>query len=627
MTMPSIGALAVRRLFKRRAIAGAQMFAMALAIGVPLALQSVTTVAGNAGYVSAIDINSRDALVTIIASGAETADEYQKVQSDSAGAVSSAVGDRLVKIVELGRISSFDIQTVNGQQFASDPPVPDLEAAYYPALERNAALVSGTWPGAAAPDQPVPVTLSETGSDLYGLKAGDVACLHVVDVNPVPPQVCVRVTGTWKPQGASSPFWLSGPTSSDMTLSADGYWLLHSLVKGINSYGVSVYLPNAARLTVAEAPALKTGLVRLRGSKQFAGNGLRQSAQVVTSLDRRIEDFLQRTEVNQFPIQIVAVAMICVVFYGLVFVSQSFLRSQEHQSALWRVRGWSRARLGAFLALHLLALVIPAVAIAIAIALAATWLVATGQGAHYSITAPDFLTNFGQTLGLSLLAVLMLCLALTARFSWRTVGEMRRSLGRPAPVAWWRYRHADLALGLLAIPLLIEASLRGQEAVRSAVSGSDPIGLVLPILGLGGLAVAELRLLPLAGPAVGWVGRGVPARLTSWRIAGQPAEHAGIAILLALTLGVGAFASVYSSTQTFNALDRTAYATGADVRISLEPVGSPAVLRTEVAAVHGVSAMTPILRKSQVSFVWRHRHRIWRRSADLRKGGVVSSGT
>jgi hypothetical protein len=63
--MPSIGALALRRLFKRRAIAGAQMFAMAVAIGVPLALKSVTTVAGNAGYVSAIDINSRDALVTI----------------------------------------------------------------------------------------------------------------------------------------------------------------------------------------------------------------------------------------------------------------------------------------------------------------------------------------------------------------------------------------------------------------------------------------------------------------------------------------------------------------------------------------------------------------------------------
>jgi hypothetical protein len=598
MGMPSAGALALRRLSKRRAIAGAQMLAMALAIGVPLALQSVTTVAGDAAYVSAIDVNSRDSVVTMIASGAETAEEFQQVQTDNANAVSVALGDRLEKIAELGRISSFDIQTVNGKQFGSNPPAPNLSAAYYPALQQNATLASGAWPGAAVPGQPVPVAFSEAGADLYGLKAGDVACLHAVDVNPAPPQVCVRVTGTWKTPGAASPFWLSGPVSTDMTLSADGYWLLQSTVPGIISNGVSVYRPNAARLTVAEAPSFEAGLVRLRGSRQFAGNGLVRPTEVVTSLDRRIGDFLQSTQVNQFPIQIVAVAMICVVLYGLAFVSQSFLRSQEQQSALWRVRGWSRARLFVFLSLHLLALVIPAVAIAIVIALTWTWLVAIGERASYSITAPDLLANFGRTLVLSLLGLLVVCLGLTARFSWRTVEQMRRSLGRPAPVAWWRYRNADLALGLLAIPLLFEASLRGQETVRSAVSGADPIGLVLPILGLGGLAVAELRLLPLAAPALGRVARGVPARLTSWRIAGQPAEHAGVAVLLALTLGVGIFASVYASTQTSNALDRVAFATGADVRISLEPVGTPAVLRTELAAVPGVSAVTPILRKT-----------------------------
>jgi hypothetical protein len=598
MAMPSVGALALRRLFKRRALAGAQMLAMALAIGVPLSLQSVTTVAGNAGYASAINVNSVDSLVTIISPGAQTADSYQQVQTDDANAVLSAVGDRLEKIAELGRIASFEIKTVNGKQYVNDPPAPNLTAAYYPALQQNAAVVSGAWPGAASPDQPIPVAFSEAGADLYGLKAGDVACVHAGDVNPPGPQVCVSVSGTWKAQGASNPFWLSGPVSTDMTLSADGYWLLQSLVKGIISNGVSVYRPNPARLTVAEAPALEAGLVRLRGTRQFAGNGLVRSTEVVTSLDRRIGDFLQSTQVNQFPIQIVGVAMICVVLYGLAFVSLSFLRSQEQQSTLWRIRGWSRARLFAFLSLHLLALVIPAAAIAIAIALASTWLVARGQGASYSITAPDLLANFAQTLALSLIGMLALCCGLTAIFSWRTVAQMRRSLGRPAPVAWWRHRNADLALGLLAIPVLIEASLRGQETVRSAVSGADPIGLVLPILGLGGLAVAELRLLPLSAPVVGRVARGVPARLTSWRIAGQPAEHAGVAILLALTLGIGVFASVYASTQTSNTLDRVAYATGADVRISLDPLGTPAVLRTELAAVHGVAAVTPILRKT-----------------------------
>jgi hypothetical protein len=597
VAMPSIGALALRRLLKRRAIASAQLFAMALAIGVPLSLQSVTTVAGNAGYLSAISANSRDSLVTIITSGAETADSYKLVQRDIESAVLTTVGNRLDKILEFGRIASFDFLTVNGKQVGFDPPVPNLLASYYPSLEKHAGLLQGTWPAGASPGQPVPVAFSEGGSALYGLKVGDVACLHAVDVDPAPPQVCVVVAGIWKPQQVSDAFWLGGPGSTEMTLSADGYWNLQELVKGIRSAGVSVYRPNAARLTVAEAPALQNSIVRLRGSRQFAGNGLRPSADVVTSLDRRIGDFLKREAVNQFPIQIVAVAMICVVLYGLVFVSQSFLRAQEQQAVLWRVRGWSRARLGVFMGVHLIALVIPALVLAIGIAVASTWAVATGQGAPYTPTAPDLLANFGQTLVWSLLGVLVVCFGLVAIFSWRSVGQMRRSLGRPAPVAWWRYRNADLFFALLAIPLLIEASLRGQETVRSAVAGSDPIGLLLPILGLGGIAVAELRLLPLAAPAL-LIMRGVPARLTSWRLAGQPAEHAGVAILLALTIGVGAFASVYASTQTANAMDRAAYATGADMRVTLEPVGSPAVPRAVLGTVHDVSAVTSILRKT-----------------------------
>ena len=71
--------------------------------------------------------------------------------------------------------------------------------------------------------------------------------------------------------------------------------------------------------------------------------------------------------------------------------------------------------------------------------------------------------------------------------------------------AWWRIRNADLAIALLAIPLLIEASLRGQETVRSAVAGADPIGLALPIVGLAGLAVVELRLAHQSqAPAGAW---------------------------------------------------------------------------------------------------------------------------
>ena len=65
MALPSIGALTLRRLLKRRALAGAQLLAMALAIGVPISLQSVTTVAGDVGYRTVIDVTSRESLDSV----------------------------------------------------------------------------------------------------------------------------------------------------------------------------------------------------------------------------------------------------------------------------------------------------------------------------------------------------------------------------------------------------------------------------------------------------------------------------------------------------------------------------------------------------------------------------------
>ncbi len=588
-----IGKLALRRIKKRRAIAVAQALAMTLAVALPLALQFVSTISADTGYQAAIDVRSPDSLVTIEKVGAQNPQSYQAAQDATQGSVQLNTGNRLSEVSEYGRVSSLLITTLNGQVYNPDPNLPRLSGVFYPQLEANAVLVSGAWPAEGVKSEPIPVAISALGADFYGLHAGDAGCLESIDDTSIPrTQTCFKVTGLYRPKNAADPFWLSAPSSSDLAFSKDGYWLFQELIKHVHSVAGRVYLPNRSVLTVSQAPALERGVTQLRGRVQFSGGQT-----VLTTLDHRIAVFLRRTAVNQFPVQLVAIEVIAVVLYGLAFITQSYLGSQAQQAALWRIRGWSRLRLFAFLTLQFLILAVPAILAALAIAFSVTWLVVASHHADFAPLAADLANTFMSALAMSILATLVICFALSARFVARSVSAMRKALGTTGMAAWWRTWNLDLVLAGLAVPVLAESSLRAQEPVRSATPNADPIGIALPILGLAMLSGATLRLLPLLARPIRVFARGVPGRLSFWRLSRQSAEHVGAAMVLSLTLAVGVFASVYDRTETSNAVDRADYATGADVRIAFSEGANPGTLRSELAQVKDWRAMTPVLRQ------------------------------
>jgi hypothetical protein len=121
---------------------------------------------------------------------------------------------------------------------------------------------------------------------------------------------------------------------------------------------------------------------------------------------------------------------------------------------------------------------------------------------------------------------------------------------------------------VLAVPLLLEVQLRGSGQLRaaSAAAQTDVVGLLLPALAMLLLAVASLRLLPLAARVVGLIGRGLPTELAEWQLARQPVQSARLAVLLSTTVALGVFSAVYSATDHRNTVDRSGYAAGADVR-------------------------------------------------------------
>ena len=371
-----------------------------------------------------------------------------------------------------------------------------------------------------------------------------------------------------------------------MTFGAPSYWQLQELVSKTRSVAGAVFAPNSGNETASGAQALYDGLVRLKGYYQVS-----RGVAVLTTLDRSIAGFLQSVQQSQYLVQLVAVEVLLVALYGLGFTTSSYLGSQQEQATLWRTRGWTRQKLWRFLAAQIVLLGAPAAVLS---------LLVSGGSASLALGSPSQLASHaGRALEVAAVAqaaIIVVCLILAFRFSWRSVGEMRMDAA-PAdrPARWLTGRVAAGAV-VLTLPILLEASLRGQTAVRSAGHGADLIGLLLPALGLALLSVVGLRLLPATAAPLRLAKRSVPGRLASWRLSRRANEHAGAALLLTLAFAVGLFASVYQTTVVGNAIDRAGYAAGADIRISLKGSGGVEAIRESLGGLGAKGSTAPLLR-------------------------------
>jgi hypothetical protein len=572
-------------------MAFAQCIAIALALGVPLSLQLVGDGAAQAGYQSLLGARGGSSIVVIEDAGIASPAGFADFQQSTARLVDGQVGADLKLMTSYVRAGSFRTNTKNGKAFAGDA---NLTAAYYPDLLTHVALVNGVWPDGSGVQSPIPVAMSASGAVQAGLTIGDISCLGTL-TTPPDRSWCTRLVGTWRPLKPSDSYWQSGPSNSDVTLSAADYYQFlaaaNRAAADVRFRAGSVYQPDLARLSVAGAQGLVTGLMQLRGQVD-----IQQGGTFLTSLDHTIQAFLDRTRVNRFPIELVAASLLLVVVFALMLLSQNYLDAQLQQSLLWRTRGWRRERLVGFLLLQMGVLLVPAMLLAVALSLAAASLLLSSEtetSAALTVSSAGMLAP-----GLAVGAVLLLIVeaGLAIRFSSRSVLEMRRAMARPSSVAWWRWRNLDLALAVLAIPFLGEAQLRSQVAVRNASSGQDLIGLALPVAAIAVLGLAALRLLPLFARATRLAPKNLAFRLSGFRMTRQPTEHSGLALLLALAVAIGAFAGVFSATERQNIVDRVAYNVGADLLVRYNDGAPRDAMANDLARIEHVASSTQVLR-------------------------------
>jgi putative ABC transport system permease protein len=183
----------------------------------------------------------------------------------------------------------------------------------------------------------------------------------------------------------------------------------------------------------------------------------------------------------------------------------------------------------------------------------------------------------------------------------------RRELARPSRPPFWRRAYLDVGLALLCAVGYLELGQFGGTQSRLVLcadggQSSSPLLLLTPALLLlaGGLLL--LRLVPLAARLGTWLasrGRGLTTLLAFAQIERTPGRYARLTLLLTLAVGLGLFALVFDASLTQNVHDRTTYAVGADVRLSLNPaIGAKQVdeYSANLRSMPGVTLTTPLYR-------------------------------
>ena len=550
----------------------------AIGLGAALALAAAVTLTQSrteeAGLLQTVGGLGAHGFVGVRETGVANQNQYEQLKAEVRRAARDDMGG-LVALRETGLISGAYVQqTVNGNKPAGE----NFRIAAYEDLSAHSVLLSGRWPS-VTPGDTLEATLPAQFTGLVHLAVGDVACAKVQDGDDI---VCVRIVGTWLPAQPLEAFW--GQTQVPEVaayIDVPEYFAMvgkqtnpttGALHTSVISVASAVLSPDLAVVRAAGAKATLDRIQLLRGHFGIQ----RADVVVLSTLPDALASYIGDEQVAAFAVLLVAIQLLLIALYCVWFMAGNLLSHLRPTIAVWRTRGWSWPGVALLLWIELAVVAVIAAPIGIAAGWAASEAVARWAYAGSSIPAFHF---DPVKLVPPVVAVFALELALiggqAVLASRHGVLQTRAGASRPT-VSWWRQRHIDLALALLAIPMLAEARLLGSAQVRLSGAADNPLNLILPGIGIALIALAGLRLLPPAARLLLRVRRTVSVQLAATQLIRAPGQHAALAVLLMLAIALGVFATTYATTSERNGADRAGYAVGADVRGVLQPgVGVP----------------------------------------------------
>ncbi|OLE79444.1 MAG: hypothetical protein AUG06_07790 [Actinobacteria bacterium 13_1_20CM_2_65_11] len=573
----------------------------ALGLAVALALASAVTLTQSRTEEASLDqtVNSLGSrgLITVRLTGVQQITAFNQFTRDvktSTQNVNGLVAERSVLLYS----GTYVPQTINGVNIEKIDPafVRDLiplEIGVLDDLPAHVMLIAGSWPATGRIGETVEVTVPEDAARSAHVKLGDRECMKVVGGNYV---VCIHVAGIWRALNTKDAYW--GPEQSVPIAAFTDVPTYFSVLNGEGALDGQLQLVSVATATLSPdkntirrlgAQASLNGLRRLHGQL-----GARRADEVVISeLEAALNDYINQVSVAAFAVQLVAIQLLLVALYCVWFLAGNLLSQQRQVIAVWRSRGWSWRGVSILLFIELGV----AALIAAPIGLIAGWL-ASEWAARFQYrgqVVPPFhfdLARLGAPIAAVLLVELLLLAAQSVLASRHGVLRARAAASRP-PVSWWQRRYVDVVLALLALPLLAQLRVLGSASVRAAGAADSPVNLVLPGIAMAFIAIAAVRLLPLAALGLGRLRRSVAARLAFMQLRRAHGQHVGLAMLLMLAVAVGVFASTYATTAARNAADRAAYFTGSDARATF---GGAVTVLPDAIPIKGSAARSSVFR-------------------------------
>lgn len=479
---------------------------------------------------------------------------------------------------------------------------PLVEVAAVDGLTAHAVLTRGHWPKAPRRGQPIPVALPLGAARRLRARPG----MIIESRDRISgTRVALRVVGIYRPTDPGAPYW-----RIDL-ISASGI----SYQAGFTTYGPAVTSRaafTAGRITASRASWVvvpsaagfrHTDLAMLASSSAAAIYGLQQSnafgsVQVSSGLPTLLGDLAKGLVVARSLLAIGVVELALLAAAALALAARLLAGQREEESTVLAARGATRWQLARSTLAETLILGVVTAAVGVVVG---SWLSGflVGGSARYGLTSPG---NIPPTAWAAGLVVLALSAAVTLWPAIRPVsaGEARVRRGRQAVVVGAVQTGADLALLGLGVIAVIE--LRDYSAVARSAGGLgiDPVISVAPALALAAVTLVPLRLLPVLARLTERAaarGKRLVAPLASWRIARRPLRQS--AALLLVVLSTAALTLAFSQYQTArgSAADQAAYAAGADLRADiLAPVGISTA--GEISRAPGIRAAMPVAEAS-----------------------------
>jgi hypothetical protein len=490
-----------------------------------------------------------------------------------------------------------DALAVPGPERAGQVPV--MEAAALTGFTANAALTSGSWPGAPRPGQPIPAALPATAGADLGLRIGSVFRLRDLASGT---QVTLQVSGLYRPERPAAAYWQLDLISPGGVTIGGGFASYGPAVVSPAVFGPAgprepliaptqvsfVVLPRVGSITPAELTPLASRITAMTGAINDAGQLTGTSTMPQTLANAAAGQAAAKTLVVISGLQLLLLATA-----ALALASRLLASNREGETALLAARGAARRQLiGPSLAEAVATVAVSAAAGVVAGSWLSTALLdhLTGQSSHAAAPA--------LTVWIAGAGLLVLCVGIAIWPAARSSrpGEVRVRRGRSAQLATAVAAGADIALVVLAVLAVRELRSYSVAAQVTSGSGIDPVIAAAPMLALAGLAVVPLRLLPLASKGLERAtarGRRLGSAMANWEISRRPLRQSGPALLVILTVGASTMALAQYQSWRDSIRDQAEFAAGTPVRVELvQP--EPMTDVSRITRLPGVRAAMPV---------------------------------